>query len=400
MAEPTSPGSANSTAATISATADKRQVAKVLRAAHSFCQGEELTQEAIADMLGVSQSQVSRLLAEAREQRWLIDRPQFVPPEPGSPFHELWREVESQFVISKRLEDRFRRAFGDPLRRVIVVDGEDEAYFTGAARALLPLLARDPSQPSGVSNLGVTWGRNIRHVIQALPSLTAEPVRARSPLRLVPLCGEPFQDRSDPQSFSSSALVWELHRVLNGPQKENPLSIAGVYAFIPRSFTESEADTIRKFYGLGAGYTTIFGGPTPLVKSLDSILTAVGVASVQHRGIFLAERVHLGDLKESDVASVLGEISGILIPRKKAKPAFRDRLKELNERWTGMKEEDLRECASRPGDGLGVIVAAQAANRAQLIYRCLEEKLINTLLISRVLAEAIATLVESGEPAE
>src|SRR5580698_4585139 len=89
-----------------SAVEDKRQAAKVLRAAHAFCQGDELTQEAIAERLGVSQSQVSRLLAEAREKRVLIDRPQFMPPEPGNPFHDLWREVESQFVVSKRLENR------------------------------------------------------------------------------------------------------------------------------------------------------------------------------------------------------------------------------------------------------------------------------------------------------
>jgi DNA-binding transcriptional regulator LsrR (DeoR family) len=396
----TTPTAYSQPTAPTSAAEDRRQAAKVLRAAHAFCQSDELTQEAIAERLGVSQSQVSRLLAEAREMRWLVDRPQFMPPEPGNPFHDLWREVESQFVVSKRLENRFREAFGDPLRRVIVVDGEDEAYFSGAAHALVPLLARGPSDVSGVSTLGVTWGRNIRHVIQALPALTSEPLRARNPLKLVPLCGEPFQDRIDPQSFSSSALVWELHRILNGPQKEPPLSIAGVYAFIPRDFSRSEADTIRKFYGLGAGYTTIFGGAAPLAGSLDSILTAVGVASAQHRGIFLAERVHLGDLKETEVASVLGDISGILIPRKKAKPALRDRIRELNERWTGIKEDHLRECASRPGDGLGVIVVAQAANRAQLIHRCLEEKLINTLLISRVLAEAIASLVESGQPAE
>src|SRR5579871_2723524 len=337
-----------------SALEDKRQAAKVLRAAHAFCQGDELTQEAIAERLGVSQSQVSRLLAEARERRLLIDRPQFVPPEPGHPLHELWREVESQYVISKRLENRFSDAFGDPLRRVIVVDGQDEAYFTGAARALVPLLARDPGEPGAVSTLGVTWGRNIRHVIQALPALISEPLRARNPLKLVPLCGEPFQDGIDPQSFSSSALVYELHRILHGPQKEPPLSIAGVYAFIPRDFSRAEADTIRKFYGLGAGYTTIFGESAPLAGSLDSILTAVGVASAQHRGIFLSERVHLGDLKENEVASVLGDVSGILIPRKKAKPALRDRIRELNERWTGVKEDHLRQCASRPGDGLGV----------------------------------------------
>src|SRR5580700_3731268 len=107
----TTPTAYSQPTAPTSAAEDRRQAAKVLRAAHAFCQSDELTQEAIAERLGVSQSQVSRLLAEAREMRWLVDRPQFMPPEPGNPFHDLWREVESQFVVSKRLENRFRDAF-------------------------------------------------------------------------------------------------------------------------------------------------------------------------------------------------------------------------------------------------------------------------------------------------
>lgn len=379
---------------------DAKQAAKVLLAAHTFCQGDDITQDDIAITLNVSQSQVSRLLATAREEHWLIDRPQFVPPKPGGPYHDLWREVESRHVVSKRMEDRFRAAFGDPLRRVIVVDGMDEAYFNGAARALLAILSRDPNEPGGIRTLGVTWGRNIRHLIQALPPLMPEPARSSTPLKLVPLCGEPFQDRDDPQSFSSSALVWELHRIVNGPRGEAPLSIAGVYDFIPRSFSESEAETIRRFYRLGAGYTTIFAGPEPLADSLDSILTAVGVTSVLHRGIFLDDRVKLKDLKESELDSILGDVSGVLIPRKNAKPALRKRIAELNERWNGLKESHLRNCAGRPGEGPGVIVVAQAANRAHLIHRCLEEKLINTLLISRTLADALLGLVESGMAAE
>ena len=357
----------------------------MLVAAHAFCSGEGLTQEQIADRLGVSQSQVSRLLGVARQKRWLVDAPAFRPPPAGDPAHDLWREAESQFVVSKVLETKFCRAYGGPLRRVIVVDGLDEAYSAGAARALLPLLG--PGQ-GAIETLGVTWGRNIRHVVLALRGLAATPPRADQPIRLVPLCGEPFMDRDDPQSFSSSALVWELHHVLNGGLAKAPLSIAGVHAFIPRRFSKAEAGTIRRFYQLGAGYTSIFAGPEPLVESLDSVLTAVGVASAQHRGIFLAERVHLGDLKESEIPSILGDVSGILIPRKKARPGLRGRVAAVNERWTACARPPAP-VRRRPAGGPGVIVAAQAANRARLIHRCLlEERMINTLLISRVLAES------------
>src|SRR5262249_1544494 len=83
---------------------DLEQAAKVLRAAYALCQPGDIPQDVIARLLDVSQSQVSRLLRLARDQRWLVDRPIFVPPERGDAFYELWREVESQFVLSKVLE--------------------------------------------------------------------------------------------------------------------------------------------------------------------------------------------------------------------------------------------------------------------------------------------------------
>lgn len=376
---------------------DRRHAEKVLRAAFVSCANNQLTQELVAAQLGVSQSQVSRLLRQARERHWLIDQPQFAPPPPGSPYYDLWREVESRFVLSRLLEEKFRAVFGSPLRRVIVIDGLDEAYFAGAARALLPLLASDESRPGTIRTLGITWGRTIRHIAQALPELVPEPIRANSPLKLVPLCGEPFHDRRDPQSFSSSALVWELHRILNGPAVGAPLSIAGIYAFIPRRFARA-ARTIRDFYELGTAYTTIFGGSRPLAGSLDAILTAVGASQPDWRGIFLDERRELGDLEESEMDSILGDVSGILIPRRAIDPDLRRRIQAMNERWTGMKEKHLRACAKRSSAGPGVIVLAQLANRARLIRRCLELKIINTLIISRTLAEAIDGLIDSNSP--
>lgn len=380
---------------------DPSQAAKVLRAAHALCRGPHVTQDSIARELNVSQSQVSRLLRLAREARWLVDRPLFIPPEPGDPYFDIWCEVESQFVLSKRLENKFRSYYGEPLRRVVVVDGIGEAYSQGAAEALLPILSELDPQRGAISSLGVTWGRNIRYVIQALRQLVPEPIRpADQPLTLVPLCGEPFQDREDPQTFNSSALAWELHQVVNVRGSPSPLSIAGVYAFIPQRY-RGQAETILDFYRLGSAYAAIFPKEGGLAASLDAVLTAIGVPGERYPGVFLRERLALGDLTPDELGSVLGDVSGILIPRKNAKPRLARKVQQLNERWTGVKQEHLVSCARRAGLGPGVIIVAQSQDRAALIHRCCrEEKMINTLLISRVLAEAIERLVDEDAPAE
>jgi DNA-binding transcriptional regulator LsrR (DeoR family) len=381
---------------------DLEQAAKALRAAYALCQPGDVTQDVIANQLDVSQSQVSRLLRVARDARWLVDRPIFVPPEPGDAFYELWREVESQFVLSKVLERKFCTHYGPPLRRVVVVDGVGEAFSHGAAQALLSFLEERDRQRGAIGTLGVTWGRNVRYLIQHLRKLAGEPLRpAEDPITLVPLCGEPFQDREDPHTFNSSALAWELHQVVNAPGTQAPLSIAGVYAFIPKKY-KRDTETILDFYRLGNAYATIFPKKGPgLAASLDAILTAVGVPGEKYPGVFLRERLALGDLAESEVKWLLGDMSGILFAKKSAPASLIAKIETLNDRWTGVKKSHLEKCAERPGRGPGVTVVAQAEDRAGLIHRCCtEEKVINMLVISRVLAEAIARLVDAKAPAE
>jgi hypothetical protein len=231
--------------------------------------------------------------------------------------------------------------------------------------------------------------------------MVSEPIRtADRPLTLVPLCGEPFQDREDPQTFNSSALTWELHQVVNPRSSSPPLSIAGVYAFIPQRY-RGQAETILDFYRLGSAYAAIFPAEGGLADSLDAVLTAIGVPGERYPGVFLRERLALGDLTSDDMHSILGDVSGILIPRKNAPRRVALKVEQLNRRWTGVRQEHLLRCAQRPGQGPGVIVVAQSDDRAALIHRCCrDEKMINTLLISRVLAEALERLVDADAPSD
>ncbi len=63
----------------------------------------------------------------------------------------------------------------------------------------------------------------------------------------------------------------------------------------------------------------------------------------------------------------------------------------MNERWTGMKQPDLERYAEQAAQSKrpGVIVLAPDRLRRDVVRRCVELGLINQLIISRELADAL-----------
>lgn len=369
---------------------------KAIAAAHFCSSGDK--QKVVSEKLKVSQPQVSRLLKHARKRGLLIDRdPVFRITERD---RLLWEEAQQRFVADDPLVRELRRLSSGRLRRVHVIYGTEADFFPEAARALIPLLAH-------VHLVGVTWGRTLRMTAEALERLSPQPLRS-SPrsVEFVPLCGEPFEDREDPLEYSSSALASLLMRVVAGNKARNPLSLAGAFAFVPQSFGDLDAANIRRFLLLGKGYRAIFGDGAaprtknnrPLVQRLDTILTGVGVPITKWRGIFLTERISQGDLSPQDLQHLLGDMSGILIPRKSCPQALKERIAQMNAvRWTGMKEMHVQECARRQTPKTpGVVVIASQKNRARIILRCAQDELINTLIIGKELATEILRLIRTG----
>ncbi len=369
---------------------------KAIAAAHFCSNGDK--QKVVSEKLKVSQPQVSRLLKHARKRGLLTDRdPIFTVTERD---RQLWEEARQRYVSDDPLVRELRRLSRERLKRVHVIYGKGDDFFPEAARALIPLVEK-------VRLVGVTWGRTVCKTAEALERLAPQPLRS-SPhsVEFIPLCGEPFEDREDPLEYSSSALASLLTRVVAGPKARNPLSLAGVYAFIPHLFAEHEVQQIRRFLLLGKGYRAIFGDPAitsakggePLVQRLDTILTGVGVPISRRRGIFLTERINQGDLTPQDLQHVLGDMSGIIIPRKACPDSLKHRIAEMNgDRWTGMKQGHVRECAQRQvPKAPGVVVIASHRNRAQMILRCAQDQLINTLIIGKELANEILRLIKKG----
>lgn len=369
---------------------------KAIAAAYFYSKGDK--QKVVSEKLKVSQPQVSRLLKHARKRGLLIDQdPVFAVTARDK---QLWSEAHRRFVSDDPLVRDLRKLSGGRLKRVHVIYGQGDDFFPEAARALIPLLDK-------VRLVGVTWGRTVRMTAEALERLAPLPLRS-SPhsVEFIPLCGEPFEDREDPLEYSSSALATLLTRVVAGPKAPNPLSLAGVYAFVPQSFAKDEASQIQRFLLLGKGYRAIFGDPAaqrgqaeaPLIQRLDTILTGVGVPIPQRRGIFLTERINQGDLEANDLQHILGDMSGILIPRKTCPESLKQRLDGMNDRrWTGMKMNHIRDCARRQSSKApGVVVIAAHKNRAQMILRCAHDQIINTLIIGKELATEILRLIRKG----
>lgn len=367
---------------------------RIVAAALLYASEENATRASVGKQLKLSQATVSRLLKAAKRRRWLSE---------GQPtFHEnkvesdLIRRAREQYLgASSDLEKRLAELPGSKLRELHVIHGPEDRFYEEAARVLEKLLAK-------AHVVGLTWGRTMREVVTAMEARVPELPPRRSQKSFFPVCGPPcFISRSSQES-SSSLLAEKLSKAWNGPDADRPPSIGGVPAFIPvAGFTdEQQMTTISSFIAMDEGYREIFIGPKPLVEQADTILTSAGIADASGRGIFLKERVKMKDLTEKDMVGVLGDLGGLIITKAGASTDFKAQISKRNARWTGIKKNHLEKCAARSGPAPGVIAMAWNKNRARVLYRCVCESLISTLILSGQLADQLAVLVKKGEPSD
>jgi DNA-binding transcriptional regulator LsrR (DeoR family) len=379
----------------------------LLIAAVAFEKSQGKYQQAIADALGISQPEVSRLLAEATSEGWL-GRPSFTVVNV-----DTWQQAEDRFYSTAVLCADLRRRFGRQGQRLhrisLLHTGQDGRIDARAVGILTTLLGE-------AGTVGVTWGRTISRVVDALHARVADmPVRDKAgKVTFVPLCGEPLAD-GDPVSHSSSVLAMRLTEIFNaGNAATSAPSIAGVPAFIPLKVGKlKEETTIRHLISLVRGHARVFGIPDgprgevpPLVENLDAILTSVGRVDPDRRGIFLKERSQIGDISEAQMMrSVAGDMGGVIIPNPRIDADDERRITEMNDNWTGVRAEHLRKCADAAhGAGFnrkrpGVILLALGAHRLKVVLRCIELGLVNELVIDKELADELGKhLRAAGRP--
>jgi DNA-binding transcriptional regulator LsrR (DeoR family) len=365
----------------------------ILAAAY-LCSNNKFQKE-IAAHLDISQPEVSRLLKKARTLGWLKTTPRLDSPDP-----DLLDKMRMRFFSSEKLRRRLRelqpRGVGT-LRKISIFPSDQGRFSRAGARAVEDALQR-------ATIAGVTWGRTIRELVAELRAHCDRPLRKGNPLQLVPLCGEPLKDRQDPVKCSSSALAAELDELINGNKPSTCPSLAGVPAFIPKGFSRSQIRTIRHFICRVAGYGSVFGEddraagagrPLPLVHRVDTVITSLGVAGHESRGIFLMERVEFEEITEEQlIESVVGDIGGIIIARRDASEAQKERIRDMNQRWLGIQQDHLLACARKASDNdrPGVIVLAIGRAKAEMVRRIVELSLVNELIIDRELADELEGL--------
>jgi DNA-binding transcriptional regulator LsrR (DeoR family) len=360
--------------------------------AAAYLRSEQKLQEEIAEILKISQPEVSRLLQRAVKKNWLdYPAPIFRCPDD---IRELWERAHTRFFSSEKLLTRLKAS--EPLgvsrlKKVSIYYGEAGGQFN---RTVLPAVE---AVFTHATVMGVTWGRTVHGLVTTLRQHLSGSLRAEKPVRFVPLCGELLQDPDDRIEHSSSALAANLHELINGTRAGGgaPPSLRGIPAFIPSGFNAAEVRTIRRFMRQFTGYGAVFGeNGQSLACQVDTVLTSVGTVEAGRRGIFLSERVRLGELSEDELTEmVVGDLGGLIIPRRNLDPVPSRRIAAMNERWTGIKQHDLERCAEEAARSRrpGVVVLAPDRHRRDMVVRCVELGLINQLIISRELADELGS---------
>jgi DNA-binding transcriptional regulator LsrR (DeoR family) len=381
-----------------------------LAAAALSAQGK--TQIEIAATLELSQSAVSRYLRDVQDYLWIERRFQWDKLEP-SVQQEVRRRMSPR-EITERVA-RLAKEHDQPAPTVHVVPvGEKQdkgsQFETFAAHAAVELrnLLEDVQ-----GRVGVAWGSTLWHTTQALRAILPQrPLRELAPIEFVPLCGDPLIDASkDQESYAdrtSSRIVSDLSEAVNG-DKSRPAWLGLVPAYIPPVFTrKGEIQVIDRLIDLVPRYPEIFGPRTgdpphpPIAGDLHMIITAAG-PSKRPRGFGTNALLGLDQKQTQELAeNIYGDIGGVLLPRLKDAPGKRgDKsaphplVRELTNRWTGLRLEHLKACSARAFSERsrsrpGVTLLCFGDSHVEVVKEAVRTGLVNQLIIGSDLEEALA----------
>lgn len=380
------------------ATQQRRKDLEAQQAAY-LCAKHQMTQAEIGRLLGgLSQSRVSRLLQRAEECGWLRRTYEFIS-DGISParLEQLERFVEPSSLIERLAKIESRT--GVRVRGVHVVDSGSGGTSRRSWAARLGRFGRSAAEPlaeliSRATVFALTWGKTVSSLIDnSRPELWRE--TAARPIQIVPVCGEPYERASERDT--SSRLAARLHALVRSTAPMPP-SLTGVPALIARRYHGADLRGIRKFVENSASYREVFGGTSPMIDEVDSLLTAVG-PSDHPMGFIFDELLKAGStptrkLTEGKLKKlVVGDLGGVLVPRPGLQARERREVEKLNEMWTGVKLHHFERIAqdaarsTRPG----VIVAAMGGeDRAEIIAEVIRYGVVNELIIDRTLSDALA----------
>lgn len=261
---------------------------------------------------------------------------------------------------------------------------------------------------TNVHVMGLTWGRTVSTVVERC--LELGPPAIRKAIRFVPTWGEPLKTGENPskvftRTISCSDLAWRLHQWFNRSETSfnnlpPPPSLSGVPAIVPLTFDDYATAVVRKLMYESDGFASVFGSNNCLINQLDGLLTSGG--SPEPRERFWSEAVFKSasitpEQREQLDECVFGDIGGVWIPKPTLNSDHVELLDKLKKRWLGITLDQMKNCSLRASKNgpPGVITCAIGESRADVIFQCLEQGLINQLIVDVHLAQRLISLIKS-----
>lgn len=369
----------------------RAQCAAYLRVRHNMSQIE------IGNALGgLSQPHVSRLLTHAQKQKYLVVTERFAEERFSSEWIQQMDELLAPPALSEALHNYCdAHGFFQPNIRVFESGtGQTEVALTHrrnrfgrtASGRLAELLSK-------ADTVGVAWGRTIRALIDGI-SASNRPVDTAKVKKFLPVCAE-FVKLTQ-RGYSASRLAERLDDIYNAGEGE-AISLTGFPAFIPRAYGPDMQRSIRKLVTDTPSHAHIFSGDVPMVARLDMLISSVGSSQTPLLGA-LEELVHAGQVNATRLSElIVGDLSGILIPKPDLSKDDHALVDELNYMWTGIQLEhvqDLADRASKDPSLTGVVIVALQAERGDVILELIRFGLVNELILDQAAAERLSELLK------
>ncbi|MBF0129886.1 MAG: hypothetical protein HQL33_07820 [Alphaproteobacteria bacterium] len=428
-----------------------RDAAAALAVAYYMAQG--VPPSRVAEILGRDRSTVSRLAKDARENGWLVERPEFRPPPE-------WRDVFRAYVAVPSLEKRLLDTFGHPLRRCTVIpaipdknvpgETDDQARGRENRRGLLmqevvaitagqrlgriialgpdAVPTRDRSGNQYLSqDVVVGWGAMVNSLLSraTIPSREGAPDPPYGDVRAFPVLGNfplPHQtDRyvsADPESvsfaeeesirFSANANADVLARQFCG-QKLPPrrMLTVGVFKATREDFLRcgpllSADRTLVELYGQ---FWDNPGSQDGAIWRADTFVTSLGA----HPGLPESGSAVRGfsplaaysDFKDALPMDAIGDVCGVLFdgdgkevnnPDRQVVGLRLEHIEALSRRHVDLVDAKARDGREPGPRGAGVFMATSGTGKAKSLLALLKRGYVNELIIPSDLAERVLLL--------
>ncbi|MDO5662184.1 MAG: sugar-binding domain-containing protein [Brachybacterium sp.] len=318
-----------------------RDSAAVVRAARLYYE-QECSQSEVARELGISRSNVSRILAQARE-RGIVEI--------------LIHDPEAPPVRDTELEEQLARTFG--LDEAVVVSATRGTGLDVVSRAAAQAIAERAPK---VRSIGVSWGQTLQRVVAELPTLSLRPRP-----RVLPLVGG--LTALDQLASGDSVLRVLAERMGATPE---PL-------FAPALVQSAAAQ--RTFRG-EASIASVLGAAAQVELGL------VGIGSIDlYSSPHLVQGMHLdaAELRTFETQGAVGDLCGRFVDR-----LGRPLGPPTSERVLAVTFEELREIPE-------VLGVAAGAEKAPGVLGVLRSGVLQSIVVDAQLADAVLARA-SAEP--